>query len=227
MSSKLVACKTCKKEVAKGAKVCPHCGEKNPTVSTKDIIGGVLIVLVFIWIVSAIISEEATYENSKNKTLKEATQLSLGSLKKITSSYVKEKQIPSSYNDMFYNCLGQLIYDKDKTFTIEKMMDWCHQDYTSSNGKLKDYYNTAELFKDFSAYDGTYRPLELLIKNSMQDSSSYEHIDTSYRLVYYGTERPYMFVETKYKGKNSFGAIVKAVVTAKVDAKTKDIFEVK
>ena len=31
--AKLVACKTCKKEVAKNAKVCPHCGQKNPTVN--------------------------------------------------------------------------------------------------------------------------------------------------------------------------------------------------
>lgn len=44
----LVTCKQCKKQVARSAKVCPHCGVSNPAISTRDaLIGaGVLAVIV-------------------------------------------------------------------------------------------------------------------------------------------------------------------------------------
>ena len=46
--SKLVECKTCKKEVAKGAKVCPHCGQKNPTIKTKDMLIGFAVLTAIV-----------------------------------------------------------------------------------------------------------------------------------------------------------------------------------
>lgn len=47
---KIVECKTCKKEVAKGAKVCPHCGQKNPTMKTKDMLIGIAVIsAIFIY----------------------------------------------------------------------------------------------------------------------------------------------------------------------------------
>lgn len=42
----VAACKTCKKEVAKFAKTCPHCGASNPTVDFKDGAKGLLLVVV-------------------------------------------------------------------------------------------------------------------------------------------------------------------------------------
>jgi RNA polymerase subunit RPABC4/transcription elongation factor Spt4 len=46
--SKLVECKSCKKEIAKGAKVCPHCGQKNPTVNMLQTFLGFVILVVVI-----------------------------------------------------------------------------------------------------------------------------------------------------------------------------------
>jgi len=46
--SKLVECKSCNKEVAKGAKVCPHCGQKNPTVKTKDMLIGFAVLTAIV-----------------------------------------------------------------------------------------------------------------------------------------------------------------------------------
>ena len=42
----LIQCKECKKEVAKSAKTCPHCGVKDPAITTKQKLGGCLVLIV-------------------------------------------------------------------------------------------------------------------------------------------------------------------------------------
>ncbi|SPR99535.1 zinc ribbon domain-containing protein [Cupriavidus taiwanensis] len=42
----LVKCKECKKEVSSKAKLCPHCGVKNPSVGTKETLVGLFVVLM-------------------------------------------------------------------------------------------------------------------------------------------------------------------------------------
>ena len=44
--AKLVECKTCKKEVANGVRKCPHCGQTNPTISTKQNIFAFIFLVV-------------------------------------------------------------------------------------------------------------------------------------------------------------------------------------
>lgn len=39
----LIPCKTCKKEVAHNAKTCPHCGVKNPGVTSKQMLIGLAV----------------------------------------------------------------------------------------------------------------------------------------------------------------------------------------
>lgn len=41
----LTKCKECKKEVASSAKVCPHCGVKNPGVRGRDMLLGVVLLI--------------------------------------------------------------------------------------------------------------------------------------------------------------------------------------
>lgn len=62
----------------------------------------------------------------------------------------------------------------------------------------------------FSSWDGSHRTLEKLIKEGMNDPKSYEHVETSYTDM--GT---YLIVKTTFRGKNSFGALVKNTVNAK------------
>lgn len=42
----LVKCKECKKEVSSKAKLCPHCGIKNPAVGAKETLVGLVVVVV-------------------------------------------------------------------------------------------------------------------------------------------------------------------------------------
>jgi hypothetical protein len=169
-------------------------------------------------------NSKSPFEQHKNITIKDAQTLSLQSLKNIASDFVKINAIDKAYDTKFYNCLGQLLYDKDESSTVDKILGMCKQDYDLSQGKMKDYINTANIMVDFSPWDGSYRPLENSIKGNLKDPSSYEHVKTMYGFVYYGTDRPYMNVKTVYRGKNSFGAIVTETTAIKVDAITKEVF---
>jgi hypothetical protein len=62
----------------------------------------------------------------------------------------------------------------------------------------------------FSKWDGSHLALERAVISSMNDPDSYEHVNTSYKD--YGD---YVFVLTKFRGKNAFGGIVVDSMSAK------------
>src|SRR5690606_26186011 len=63
----------------------------------------------------------------------------------------------------------------------------------------------------FRPRSGEHFELSELIKNSMKNPESYEHVSTSYEEF-----EDYLIVTTKYRGTNSFGGIVPETVRAKV-----------
>lgn len=66
----------------------------------------------------------------------------------------------------------------------------------------------------FSAWDGSHRGLTQLIKQSMDDPESYEHVET----VYWDLDKKgHLIVRTTFRGKNAFGGVVKNWVKAKCD----------
>lgn len=64
----------------------------------------------------------------------------------------------------------------------------------------------------FSAWDGSHTNLVGLIKKTMNDPGSYEHVETKFR-----DDGEYIMVYTKFRGKNAFGAKIIDEVAAKVD----------
>jgi len=64
----------------------------------------------------------------------------------------------------------------------------------------------------FSVWDGSHRNLVRLIKKSMNDPGSYEHVETVY-----WDQSNHLIVKTTIRGKNAFGGIVINWVKAKVD----------
>ncbi|HPS57934.1 MAG TPA: hypothetical protein PK514_07485 [Spirochaetota bacterium] len=64
----------------------------------------------------------------------------------------------------------------------------------------------------FSQWDGSCLEVEKAIKKTMNDPSSYEHIETRYNKNTDGT----MTVGTKFRGKNAFGGIVVNTAIGKV-----------
>lgn len=64
----------------------------------------------------------------------------------------------------------------------------------------------------FSAWDGSHRNLETLIKQGMNDPDSYEHVKTTYL-----EQGDNLIVTTQFRGKNAFGGVVLNSVIAKTD----------
>lgn len=63
----------------------------------------------------------------------------------------------------------------------------------------------------FSAWDGSHHALERLIKQTMHNPDSYEHVETTY-----GDRGDHLVVRTVFRGTNGFGAVVKDSLSAKV-----------
>lgn len=63
----------------------------------------------------------------------------------------------------------------------------------------------------FSGWDGSHRNLERLIKSSMNDPDSYDHVETVY-----WDRGDHLIVQTRFRGANAFGGIVIDSVKAKV-----------
>lgn len=68
-----------------------------------------------------------------------------------------------------------------------------------------------QIEEQFSAWDGSHRNLERVIKNAMNDPDSYEHDETKY-----WDRGDHLVVKTIYRGKNAFGGVVRNSVKAKV-----------
>jgi len=64
----------------------------------------------------------------------------------------------------------------------------------------------------FSAWDGSHRGLERIIKKTMNDPDSYDHVKT----VYWDMGK-HLVVKTTFRGKNAFGGVVVNWVKAKSD----------
>ena len=187
----------------------------------------ITIAVVSLLIIVFFIFSTTKETNFLEKTNKEAQSLSLQRLENISKDYVQSKQISESYGKSFYNCLGQLIWEKDEKLTINKMLDWCYIDYEKAdNHQMKQYYNTAKLMKDISPWDGSYKPFEDYIKTIMTNSNSYEHENTKINFVYYGADRPHMQVRTTFKGTNALGCVVSNSMSVKVDAITNKLYDI-
>lgn len=68
-----------------------------------------------------------------------------------------------------------------------------------------------QIEEQFSKWDGSHRKLEEFVKENMKNPDSYEHVETTYRDM-----GEFLLVQTKYRGTNSFNAIVPETTTAKV-----------
>lgn len=66
--------------------------------------------------------------------------------------------------------------------------------------------------RQFSAWDGSHRGIERLIKKTMNDPDSYNHVKT----VYWDMGK-HLVVKTTFRGKNAFGGVVVNWVKAKSD----------
>jgi len=85
----------------------------------------------------------------------------------------------------------------------------------SSNGEkpelTEEEQRTEMIEEEFNPWDGSHYELTKVIKDSMHDPGSYEHVETVY-----GDRGDYLIVETTFRGKNVYGGVVTNIMRAKV-----------
>jgi len=214
-----IKCPKCKKyteigNVKDGGNVtCSHCGLNivRLTAKAKSIVFAIFAVIFLYFIFSG--------DDNSNDT---SDPLSLG--QKTVNSLVGKK-IPYSKWDKWggpetlegtnnkrwiaYLDKANISFISNKKTDIIKFAGFGKE---SAAEHLKNNPSREDKIKlQFSPWDGSHRNFEALIKKSMHDPSSYEHDST----VYYDKGK-YLIVQTAYRGKNAFGAMVRGSVKAKV-----------
>ncbi|WP_455538688.1 Ltp family lipoprotein [Terrisporobacter sp.] len=96
MAKKMTQCKTCSKEIAVNAKVCPNCGAKNKKVFYKR---PWLIILVLLIIIGAIGAggEEEVSETADNTTKQESTQTTDDTEEVTNDTEEAQDEVPTEY----------------------------------------------------------------------------------------------------------------------------------
>lgn len=168
------------------------------------------------------LSGGGSFEEYQDKTLAEFKQLGTSIKKDIAEEYVSEKDLPNEATDGIYACLSQMSFTKSQELKLGEVAGWCFNDYENKN--LAKYINFDNFENGFSKWDGSFRDLETMIKDSMNDSDSYEHVQTRYRLIL--DDNPRAIVTTQFKGTNGFGAVVKNQIMASVDINSGKINEI-
>ena len=141
--------------------------------------------------------------------------------KDIVSGYLVSEDFKESAFTGFYNCLSEYSATKSNDLQIGMVLGRCAGDYKKDPRSLDTRTNFDTFFAQFSGWDGSYRPLEKAIKESMNDEDSYKHIKTTYRILMKGT--PHAIVSTTFSGTNAYAARVKQTISADVDIKSGQI----
>ncbi|NRN18105.1 hypothetical protein HKT11_01835 [Serratia marcescens] len=179
-----------------------------------------------------LVENEPKIEDSKAPTAFEDAGLTLIEYRRksqtdrheIVSDYVKFKGIPANDSDGFYACLSQYSITKSEDLPLGEVLGWCDAGYQKNPKSMSEYTNLDTFQGNFSGWDGSYRPLEKLIKKSMNDDSSYKHVETMSHLVL--GKDPHAVVKTRFKGTNAYGGVVTQTVTARVDIRSGDIVQI-
>ena len=82
----------------------------------------------------------------------------------------------------------------------------------SSESRTPEERRRERIERHFSAWNGSHYGLTKVIKQSMNDPDSYDHVETTY-----GDKGDHLIVKTTFRGKNAFGGVVTNWVIAKVD----------
>jgi len=147
------------------------------------------------------INSSAKIEIEKIRKSEKTKQL-LAELKKVP---------PSEYekNHKLYQQLARL-HPKNQMYK-NKVKSYAEKIEKEKQEQLAEEVRKKQIEEQFSAWDGSHRNLERVIKKAMNDPDSYEHDETTY-----WDRGDHLVVKTTYRGKNAFGGVVRNFVKAKV-----------
>jgi len=139
----------------------------------------------------------------------------------IVTNFIDSKSMNKNELNNMYACFSEYSMTKSGDLSLGTVLDWCYKEFERAPSELSKKINFDNFQSNISAWDASYRPLEKLIKDSMNDESSYEHVSTAYSFIL--NDDPHAVVKTSFRGKNGYGAVVKNTVTARVNIKTGEV----
>lgn len=163
------------------------------------------------------------YEQYSDKTNKEL-QANGSDLRGIAQSFSNTHNIIEKDINIIYDCLGSLIYTKKSDAPFKETLQICKDEYKANTNAI--YYNESWLRKEFSPWNGSYLPLEKIIQKYTKEAKSYQHLKTSSQMNI-TDKRPHMFVSIDFRAANIDGYMLDRTMEAKVDAKTKELYDIK
>lgn len=159
-----------------------------------------------------------------NKTLEEYRREPKVTRHDIVNNYIDYKSVPTSAAEGFYACMSEYSFTKSDALKLGDVLGWCYSSFGREPTSLNSKINLDAFQGNFSVWDGSYRPLEKLIKSSMNDDSSYKHVSTAYSLIL--NKDPHAIVKTTFRGANVYGGLVKQTVGARVDLRTGEVVSI-
>ncbi|MFS7164575.1 hypothetical protein [Serratia proteamaculans] len=221
-------CKKCGSGVSGKEKVCPYCGVMKPGNrwwhGALGLVGLAAILLGLKACPSPSKTEVAASFNYGDVNLRDWRTKDKEERFKIIDNYLVVNGGIRSASDGFYSCMSQYSFTKNDDVKALQALDWCKQSYDKEPLSLARMVNFDAFKSNVRSFDSSYRPLTAAIKESMNNPSTFEHVETSYRFML-DNSSPYAVVTTVYRGSNSFGALVKNSISAKVDLRTGNIVE--
>lgn len=163
------------------------------------------------------------YKEFSNKTNKEVQEFGIH-LKGIAQSFSNDKGINEAYIDTMYDCLGSLIYTQEPDAKFQTTLHTCKSDYDAKSNIT--YYNESWLKKELSPWNGSYLPLQKIIQKHIKEPKSYNHLKTT-TTMHFSDARPHMFVSIDFRAANIGGYMLDRTMEVKVDAKTKEMYDLK
>ncbi|AER31191.1 hypothetical protein [Pantoea ananatis] len=139
----------------------------------------------------------------------------------VVTNFINSKSMNNNGLNNMYACLSEYSMTKSGDLPLGTVLDWCYKEFERAPSELSKKVNFDHFQSNISAWDASYRPLEKLIKDSMNDESSYEHVSTTYSFIL--NDNPHAVVKTSFRGKNGYGAVVKNTVTARVNIQTGEV----
>lgn len=120
MSKKMCKCKACQQEIAKSAKVCPHCGAKNKKVNLL-LIGIILVALV------AVIATAGGTDETENKTFSVGETATLKDVQvrlvDVTESTGSAYNKPSDGN-VFVLCEFEIVNNSKEEVVVSSLVSF-------------------------------------------------------------------------------------------------------
>ena len=183
----------------------------------------IIVPFFIILVVTYIKYKEVPFEDYQDFSLLEMQKYD-DILEKITASYAIRQGIDGAYQKRLYDCVGGLIYTKSSDLRLKEVLLECKNDIDTA--KETTYYNQSWLMKDFNKYSGSYSPLQKIIQKTLKEPKTFEMLKTSHEMRLLDP-RPHMFISIDFKGANIHGYILTRNMSAKVDALTKEMYDIK